>query len=101
MKKKLSTIMMLLASLLPMNAQNLQKGDYGYLYCHMSDKGEYTAFAVSRDGYNYQDINEGKAIFIISSIWYNENYPAGVVQRLVCKFSKLETRVRFSPPAPK
>ena len=39
MKKKLSTIMMLLASLLPMNAQNLQKGDYGYLYCHMSDKG--------------------------------------------------------------
>ena len=63
MKKKLSTIMMLLASLLPMNAQNLQKGDYGYLYCHMSDKGEYTAFAVSRDGYNYQDINEGKAIF--------------------------------------
>ena len=63
MKKKLSTIMMLLASLLPMNAQNLQRGDYGYLYCHMSDKGEYTAFAVSRDGYNYQDINEGKAIF--------------------------------------
>lgn len=29
----------------------------------MSDKGEYTAFAISRDGYNYQDINEGKAIF--------------------------------------
>lgn len=29
----------------------------------MSDNGEYTAYAVSRDGYNYQDINEGKAIF--------------------------------------
>lgn len=29
----------------------------------MSDKGEWTAYAVSRDGYNYQDINEGKPIF--------------------------------------
>ena len=28
------------------------------------------------------------------------SYVAGVVQRLVCKFSKLETGVRFSPPAP-
>ena len=26
---------------------------------------------------------------------------AGVVQRLVCKFSKLEMAVRFRPPAPK
>ena len=33
-------------------AQNLQKGDYGYLYCHMSDRGEYTAYALSRDGYH-------------------------------------------------
>ena len=32
------------------SAQNMQKGDYGYLYCHMSDKGQWTAFAVSRDG---------------------------------------------------
>ena len=44
-------------------AQNPQKGDYGYLYCHMSDKGEWTAFAVSRDGYNYQDIKGGDPIF--------------------------------------
>ncbi len=42
---------------------NLQKGDYGYLYCHMSDKGEWTAFAVSRDGYHYEDIIGGKPIF--------------------------------------
>ena len=44
-------------------AQNLVKGDYGYLFCHMSDRGEYTAYAVSRDGYNYQDIKGGDPIF--------------------------------------
>nr|MBP7471544.1 glycoside hydrolase family 43 protein [Prevotella sp.] len=43
--------------------QNPIKGDYGYLYCHMSDKGEWTAYAVSRDGYHYQDINGGNPIF--------------------------------------
>ena len=44
------------------SSQNLQKGDYGYLYCHMSDRGEFTAYAISRDGYNYEDIIGGKAI---------------------------------------
>ncbi|MBP3332348.1 MAG: glycoside hydrolase family 43 protein [Tidjanibacter sp.] len=44
-------------------AQNLQKGKYGYLYCHMSDKGEWTAFALSRDGYNYEDVIGGDPIF--------------------------------------
>lgn len=44
-------------------AQNLQKGTYGYLYCHMSDKGEWTAYAISRDGYNYEDIINGDPIF--------------------------------------
>ena len=43
-------------------AQNPQKGDYGYLYCHMSDGGEFTAYALSRDGYNYEDLLGGKAI---------------------------------------
>lgn len=59
MKKKLSTVLLALAAFMPMTAQNLVKGDYGYLYCHMSDKGEWTAYAISRDGYNYQDINDG------------------------------------------
>ena len=63
MKKQLSTVLLSLLAVSSMQAQNLQKGNYGYLYCHMSDRGEYTAFAISRDGYNYQDINEGKAIF--------------------------------------
>ena len=44
-------------------AQNPQKGDYGYLYCHMSDRGEWTAYAISRDGLHYQDIINGDSIF--------------------------------------
>lgn len=44
------------------NAQNPQKGDY-YLYCHMSDKGQWTAYAVSKDGLNYEDIIGGDSIF--------------------------------------
>ena len=44
------------------NTQNYVKGDYGYLYAHMSDKGEYTAYAISRDGYNYEDIIDGNAV---------------------------------------
>ena len=36
---------------------------YGYLYCHMSDDGEWTAFALSRDGVNWKDVNGGKAMY--------------------------------------
>ncbi len=42
---------------------NLQKGDYGYLYCHMSDHGQWTAYALSRDGLNYHDLLGGDSIF--------------------------------------
>lgn len=42
---------------------NLQKGDYGYLYCHMSDRGEYTAYAISRDGMHFHDLIGGDPIF--------------------------------------
>ena len=47
-------------------SQNIQKGDYGYLFCHMSELGEWTAFAISRDGYNYEDIIGGKAIMNVN-----------------------------------
>ena len=47
-------------------SQNIIKGDYGYLYCHMSDRGEYTAYAISRDGYNYEDIIGGNAIMDVN-----------------------------------
>ena len=61
MKKLLLTAAIMLTTL-GAQAQNIQKGDYGYLYCHMSDHGEFTAYALSRDGYNYEDIIDGKAI---------------------------------------
>ena len=48
MKKKLSAVFLALAASMPMTAQNLVKGNYGYLYCHMSDKGGGTAYAISR-----------------------------------------------------
>lgn len=44
-------------------AQNLEKGDYGILYCHMSERGEWTAYALSRDGLNFVDLIEGDSIF--------------------------------------
>ena len=44
-------------------AQNPQMGDYGYLYCHMSDRGEWTAYALSRDGLHYHDLLGGDSIF--------------------------------------
>ena len=43
---------------------------------------------------------QGRPVSIVPQIWYNW-LSAGVVQRLVCKFSKLEMGVRFSPPAPR
>jgi len=60
-KYALATLLSIIA--VTATAQNLQKGSYGYLYCHMSDRGEYTAYAVSRDGYHYEDIKGGDPIF--------------------------------------
>ena len=62
MKKLLFLTAWAVLSALTASAQNLQKGTYGYLYCHMSDCGEYTAYAISRDGYNYEDIIGGKPV---------------------------------------
>ena len=43
---------------------NFQKGDYGYLYCHMNDRGRaWTAYALSRDGFHYHDLLNGDSIF--------------------------------------
>lgn len=60
--KTLAVVSMMLIPGSTTLAQNVQKGTYGYLYCHMSDRGEYTAFALSRDGLNYHDLNGGKAV---------------------------------------
>lgn len=60
--KTLAVVSMMLIPGSTTLAQNVQNGTYGYLYCHMSDRGEYTAFALSRDGLNYHDLNGGKAV---------------------------------------
>ena len=62
MKKRLVVSVLVGLGMLSLSAQNLQRGSYGYLYCHMSDNGEFTAYALSRDGLHYHDLNEGKAV---------------------------------------
>jgi hypothetical protein len=43
---------------------NYQTGDYGYLFCHMNDRGRaWTAYALSRDGLHYHDLLDGDSIF--------------------------------------
>lgn len=37
--------------------------EYGYLYCHMSQKGEYTAFALSRDGIHFEALLGGDPVY--------------------------------------
>lgn len=41
---------------------NPQSGDR-YLYCHMSDRGQWTAYAISEDGMHFHDIICGDSIF--------------------------------------
>ncbi len=60
MKRILLSIIALL-TLLPTFPQ--PKNVYGYLYCHMSRKGEWTAFALSRDGVNWHDLNDGNEVY--------------------------------------
>lgn len=69
--KRHSIIMLLAAALLTSAAAtaqpskgNPQKGDYGYLYCHMNDRGRaWTAYALSRDGLHYHDLLNGDSVF--------------------------------------
>ena len=66
MKKLLNLLAVCLLSTLVGWAQpgNFQKGDYGYLYCHMNDAGPaWTAYALSRDGFHYHDLIGGDSIF--------------------------------------
>lgn len=66
MKKKLlkwTMAAVMALGVTPAGAQNLQKGEYGYLYCHMSGRGEWTAYALSRDGLHFHDLINGDAVF--------------------------------------
>ena len=58
-----ATALMATAALTTATAQNPERGGYGYLFCHMSDLGEWTAFAISRDGLHYEDVLGGQPIF--------------------------------------
>lgn len=51
------------SSATPGNYQLTDAETYGYLYCHMSDRGQWTAYALSRDGFNYHDLIGGDSIF--------------------------------------
>lgn len=63
MLKRLSTLLTIcLLTLIQAQAVNPQKGKC-FLYCHMSDRGQWTAFAVSKDAENWQDIIGGDSIF--------------------------------------
>ena len=42
---------------------NPEQGDYGYLFCHMSGRGEWTAYALSRDGLHFHDLLRGDSVF--------------------------------------
>ena len=61
--KKTALIFGLLLAPFMASGQNLQKGNYGYLYCHMSGRGEWTAYALSRDGIHFHDLLGGNAVF--------------------------------------
>lgn len=42
--------------------ENYQKGNC-FLYCHMSGSGEWTAYAISKDGLHYEDLLDGGPVF--------------------------------------
>ena len=52
-----------IAALMMLPALPQPKSVYGYLYCHMSRRGEWTAFALSRDGENWHDLNSGNEVY--------------------------------------
>ena len=59
--KKLFALLLVALTVIPAVAQ--LKNPYGYLYCHMSRRGEWTAFALSRDGENWHDLNGGNEVY--------------------------------------
>jgi len=80
--KKFFTGLLFMMAALPVCSQNYQKGTYGYLYCHMSDRGEWTAYAISRDGENWQDLLGGDSIY---SAWEKAKIEGGVRDAYICR----------------
>lgn len=71
-------------------AQLYQKGNYiladkqtyGYLNCHMSDRGQWTAYALSQDGQHYHDLLQGDSIF---SPWEMAGIEGGTRDAYICR----------------
>ncbi len=68
MRRNIILLLLVLLATVNVTAQrhrgNFQKGDYGYLFCHMNDRGRaWTAYALSRDGFHYHDLLNGDSIF--------------------------------------
>ena len=66
MTKKIFASLLVALTVIPAVAQ--LKNPYGYLYCHMSRRGEWTAFALSRDGENWHDLNGGNEVYDIGKL---------------------------------
>lgn len=60
---------------------NPQKGDH-YLYCHMSDRGQWTAYALSEDGLHFHDLLGGDSIF---SSWEMARIEGGTRDAYICR----------------
>lgn len=58
------------------------KQTYGYLNCHMSDRGQWTAYALSRDGHHYHDLLGGDSIF---SSWAMAGIEGGTRDAYICR----------------
>lgn len=67
-------------------AQNTHKGNpqigNRYLYCHMSDRGQWTAYALSKDGIHYHDLLCGDSIF---SSWQMAGIEGGTRDAYICR----------------
>ncbi len=60
---------------------NPQTGDR-YLYCHMSDRGQWTAYALSTDGIHFHDLLCGDSIF---SPWEMAGIEGGTRDAYICR----------------
>ena len=62
----LSSLLITATTLVAQQHGNYQLSDdetYGYLNCHMSDRGQWTAYALSQDGLHFHDLLCGDSIF--------------------------------------
>lgn len=85
MKKILTSLSLFIIGATSVFAQspkgNPQLGDR-YLYCHMSDRGQWTAYALSMDGLHFHDLLCGDSIF---SSWEMAGIEGGTRDAYICR----------------